>query len=76
MTETLYALAVLACPVGMGLMMWLMMRSGHGSARSGAEHEQEVQRLRAEVDQMRAAQAHRKNGIEGPAVREPDRRQA
>ncbi len=56
MPEALYALALLACPVGMGLMMWMMMRGkGHGSASSpDAANADEVTRLRAEVDQLRA----------------------
>lgn len=58
MSELLYPLALLACPVGMGLMMWVMMRGkSHDSPNaSGAAGSDEVTRLRAEVDQLRAAQ--------------------
>jgi hypothetical protein len=47
--------AVLACPVGMGLMMWLMMRGGQNK-RGG---EQQVAQLRAEIDELKADRAAR-----------------
>lgn len=66
MESLLLGLAVLACPVGMGVMMWMMMRSsssqGSGSQGSGSQGDQtaaaDVARLRAEVDQLRAAREH------------------
>lgn len=66
MEALLLGLAVLACPVGMGAMMWFMMRGsgsqGAGSQRSGSQDDQaaaaEVARLRAEVDQLRASREH------------------
>jgi hypothetical protein len=42
--------AALACPVGMGLMMSLMMRGGQNK-RGG---EQQVAQLRAEIDELKA----------------------
>ena len=62
MSESLYLLAVLACPVGMGLMMWMMMKmqgsSASGAAKSPAEtsvdKQAELIKLRAEIDQLRA----------------------
>lgn len=58
MAELLYPLALLACPVGMGLMMWMMMRGNkQESPQPGhAPTPDELTRLRAEVDQLRAAQ--------------------
>ncbi len=53
--QALYGLALLACPVGMGLMMWMMMRGGSKSQPTTVS-EFEVARLRAEVDQLQAAQ--------------------
>lgn len=66
MEALLLGLAVLACPVGMGAMMWFMMRGsgaqGAGSQQSGSQDDQaaaaEVARLRAEVDQLRASREH------------------
>lgn len=60
MNQVLYALAVLACPVGMGMMMWLMMRSNKNPSRDAAPataSEAEVAQLRAEVDRLRAAKS-------------------
>lgn len=59
MKESLYALALLACPVGMGLMMWLMMRGQKRTdqPRNGsisAPADAEIAGLRAELDQLRA----------------------
>ncbi len=63
MPDAFYAVAVLACPVGMGLMMWFMMRGGKQSGASvpaersvcPSDSDAEVAVLRAEVDQLRAA---------------------
>ncbi len=55
MSEALYALATLACPVGMGAAMWLMMR--HPKPSPGMDpREAEIARMRAELDQLQAAQ--------------------
>ncbi|TFC17054.1 hypothetical protein [Cryobacterium sp. MDB2-10] len=53
MQQFLYILPALICPVGMGLMMWFMMRGrGHGKTADGPE-KQELARLRAEVAALR-----------------------
>jgi hypothetical protein len=59
MQSLLLGVAVLACPVGMCLMMWMMMR---GQAKDAAATEdygsqQEVQALRAEIEQLKAQRA-------------------
>lgn len=59
MSQLLYSVALLACPVGMGLMMWTMMRGGnHGAGNKDPQQAlpqgDEITRLRAEVDQLRA----------------------
>jgi hypothetical protein len=59
MQQLLYVLPALACPIGMGLMMWLMMRPGHkqpqGSTTSAQERE--LADLRAQIAELRAAQS-------------------
>ncbi|GAA2027301.1 hypothetical protein GCM10009740_16260 [Terrabacter terrae] len=64
MESLLIAVAALACPVGMGLMMWLMMRGQRhdhagqdGHVTQGARDGQAVtqlQQLRAEIEQLKA----------------------
>ena len=60
MPTIFYSLAVLACPVGMGLMMWMMMRGGKQSPQDSSAPQDsaaELARLRTEIEELRAAQA-------------------
>ncbi|KWX20530.1 hypothetical protein AFM11_30435 [Mycolicibacterium wolinskyi] len=50
MTELLLAAAAVACPIGMGAMMWMMMRERPGG--DGTD-ERETARLRAEIDLLK-----------------------
>lgn len=53
----LYVLPVLACPLAMGLMMWLMMRPAQPPNREQDQaSRQEMAKLRAEVAQLRKVQ--------------------
>lgn len=52
MSQGWWAVAALACPIGMGAMMWMMMRGNHGAAIA---EDSEVTRLRAEIDQLKTA---------------------
>lgn len=66
MRDLLYVLPALACPVGMGLMMWLMMRPGRNTQSKAAQStpyaaatdqpqsQQEVAALRKEIADLRA----------------------
>lgn len=67
MNSVLLGIAALACPVGMGLMMWMMMRGQRGQhgddATTGDSDEQrELAQLRAEIDQLKAERAVRRAG--------------
>jgi hypothetical protein len=63
MESVLLGIAVLACPVGMGLMMWLMgRRQGKGADQTvaSAGGQQQVEQLRAEIEQLKAERAARR----------------
>jgi hypothetical protein len=64
MQSLLLGVAALACPVGMGLMMWMMMRdqSKHTAASEYPSGHQEVQALRAEIEELKAQRADRTAG--------------
>lgn len=51
--ESLAPLALLACPIGMGLMMWFMSR-GMRAERHDAAGQQSVEELRAEQARLAA----------------------
>jgi nitrogen fixation-related uncharacterized protein len=60
MQSLLLGVAVLACPVGMTLMMWMMMR-GQGKETAGMKDhgwQQEAEVLRAEIEQLKAQRAN------------------
>jgi hypothetical protein len=59
MASVFYTLAVLACPVGMGLMMFMMMRGQKSSTPQSPSPPDrgEVDALRAEVEALKAERA-------------------
>lgn len=70
MSELLLTLALLACPVGMGAMMWFIMRgnkSHEQSSQGDSSQDVELASLRAELDQLRAEQreAERRRAEQG-----------
>lgn len=67
MLQSYAPLALLACPIGMGVMMWLMMRGRDKSTPSGAAAKQaELTALQAQIDQLQAQQRDsHQAGVEG-----------
>jgi hypothetical protein len=64
MQSLFLGVAALACPVGMGVMMWMMMRD-QSKDTAASEHyggQQEVQALRAEIEELKAQRAGRTAG--------------
>ncbi|WP_328478552.1 hypothetical protein OHS71_08820 [Streptomyces sp. NBC_00377] len=56
MPQLLYPLLLLACPLGMGLMTWLMLRGGAHRGRAGSPVTRaELDELRRELADLRAA---------------------
>lgn len=64
MESLLVTLPVLACPVGMGLMMWFMMRGpgmrNHDDRAHDDASKQEIARMRTEIEQLKAQRRDRK----------------
>ena len=68
MANLAYILPALACPVGMGVMMWLMMRPAKNQSDAPADmkaRDQELARLRNEIDALRE---HQRSGYPDPSV--------
>jgi hypothetical protein len=54
MQSLLAVAATLACPVGMGVMMWIMMRSHGHTRRTINPGSQQIEELRAEIGRLKA----------------------
>jgi hypothetical protein len=68
-TQSLRAVAAtLACPAGMGLMMWIMMR-GHGRTHQTINPgSQQIEELRAEIERRKAERATDTGSGSGPVT--------
>jgi len=58
-------LFLLACPVSMGVMMWMMMRKDHGQT-SAATSDPRLAELESQVGELRMA-LHQRQGVEPAA---------
>lgn len=60
MAQYLPYLVFLACPVGMGMMMWMMMRSGRGGQPQPPQlGDPRIADLESQIDELKAEQRHR-----------------
>lgn len=71
METLLYGVAVLACPIGMGVMMWTMRgqhraTSGSSLDSAAAERPVEIDALRAEIAQLKADRVAQSTGRATP----------
>lgn len=58
MDKLVYLLPILACPIMMGAMMWMMMRGNHTTttAQPDKATQDEIAALRAEIAALRGVQ--------------------
>lgn len=70
MPEALYAIALLACPVGMGAMMWFMMRGRKEQPADGeaTAKRAELAGLQAQIDQLQAERDSTRDRMGGPSL--------
>ena len=67
MPESLYLLALLACPLVMGAMMWMMMRGNKqppptpNPTPNTATKQAELAGLQAQIDQLQAQRDHERS---------------
>jgi hypothetical protein len=59
----------LACPISMGLMMWMMMRKDHGHAPA-PQSDPRIAELESQVGELRMA-LHQRQGVETAASLTP-----
>ncbi len=72
MENLLYLLPVLACPIGMGAMMWLMMKMGRDAPSNQSPSDprtQQVAELQAQVDALRSQVRGTREGLPSQAPR-------